>query len=105
MLAECLHAAVARAVSRTFPMFRDLRSQLVLFNCVPGGLPQQYQPRDAVGRIFEYCATGGGLLLVRRRFRRGWQRCRGGDPDPHSGDEAGGAGAVSCRAVRATTQL
>ena len=57
MLAECLHAAVARAVSRAFPMFRDLRSQLVLFNRVPGGLPQQYLPRDAVGRIFEYCAT------------------------------------------------
>ena len=56
-LSAQLYRAAAKAAARAQPAFRRVRSELVLFNRVPGGLPQEYLPRDVVDHMLEWCAT------------------------------------------------
>jgi hypothetical protein len=56
-LSAQLYQAAARAAARAQPAFLRVRSELVLFNRVPGGLPQEYLPRDVVDHMLEWCAT------------------------------------------------
>jgi len=37
-----------------------VRSELVLFNCVPGGAREEYLPRDVVDHMLEWCAAAPG---------------------------------------------
>ena len=59
-LADTLYRKAAKAAARAQPAFRRVRSELVLFNRVSGGLPQDYLPRDVVDHMLEWCATADG---------------------------------------------
>jgi hypothetical protein len=49
-----------RAAARAQPAFLRVRSELVLFNRVLGGLPQEHLPREVVDHMLEWCATAQG---------------------------------------------
>ncbi len=55
--ADCLYRAASKAAARAQPLFRRIRSEIVVRNRVPGGLPHEYLPRDTVDLILEFCAA------------------------------------------------
>jgi hypothetical protein len=84
-----LYRAASKAAARSQPAFRRVRSELVLFNRVPGGVPQDYLPRDVVDHILEWCATprAGGW------FAKSAEPAAGAAPAAVSGAALGGGAA------------
>jgi ankyrin repeat protein len=57
VLADALYREASKAAARAQHTFRQMRSEVIVANRVPGGLPLDYLPRDVVDLILQFCAS------------------------------------------------